>query len=247
MDFICNICGAEVRDCPIERIDREISSCPQCGSTVRVRSIIHLLSLALLGRSLPIPEFPYRRKNIVGLGMSDWQGYAEPLAEMFDYTNTFLHTQPFYDVALGDAKRAGTCDFVISTDVFEHVTPPVDDAFDNVFALLKPGGHFIFSVPWTTDAQTDEHFPAIFEYRVVRFGDQYVVVNRTRDGAYELYEHPIFHGGAGETLEMRLFCEAHLWAQLTRAGFTDIRVLTEAVPEYGILPRTGMPFLARRP
>jgi hypothetical protein len=248
VNFICNVCGTSVRDCPIEKIDREVQSCPHCGSTVRMRSIVHLLSVTLFGKSIPLPQFP-EDKSIVGLGMSDWDGYAGPLATKFAYTNTFFHCEPFYDVGKGDRGRAGTCDFVISTEVFEHVAPPVDRAFGNAFELLKPGGHLIFTVPWTTKPQTEEHFPDLLDYRIVRFDGEFVLVNRTRHGSYELHQELIFHGGPGETLEMRVFCQSALKNHFARAGFADVQTVGSDVPEFGIIHKHpwSLPMLARRP
>ena len=42
-----------------EKLAREEVSC-SCGSTVRVRSIAHVLSLELFGESLAISEMPFR-------------------------------------------------------------------------------------------------------------------------------------------------------------------------------------------
>ena len=55
-----------------------------------MRSIIHLLSLARYGRSIVLPQFTVDR-SVVGIGLSDWLGYAEPLARIFNYTNTYFH------------------------------------------------------------------------------------------------------------------------------------------------------------
>jgi hypothetical protein len=114
MDFQCNVCGTAVKGCPIEDIDRETASCPICHSTVRMRSIVHLLSMALFGRSMPLPEFPVDC-GIVGIGLSDWAGYAEPLAKKVGYTNTFYHQEPFFDICAPVDDRRSTCDFLIST------------------------------------------------------------------------------------------------------------------------------------
>lgn len=62
---------------------REEPSCPRCGSTVRMRSIIHTLSMELFGKSMPIKDFPDER-NITEVGISDWQGYAGPLSRKLD-------------------------------------------------------------------------------------------------------------------------------------------------------------------
>lgn len=180
--------------------------------------------------------------------MSDWDGYAVPLANKFSYTNTFLHCPPFYDVSRGDEARNSTCDFVIATEVFEHVVPPANRAFINAFDLLKSGGHFIFTVPWTTALHTVEHFPNLHEYRIVRFDDDFVMVNRTKDGTYEVHSDLVFHGGPGETLEMRLYCRSDLESILAEVGFTDIRIFGEDHLEFGIINKHpwSLPILARK-
>src|SRR6266849_4742006 len=86
LSFRCNIC-----DRPgltrMATLDREGPSCEGCKSSVRLRAIIQILSLELFGRSLSISEFPDSH-DIVGLGISDWEVYAEGLACKFNYTNT---------------------------------------------------------------------------------------------------------------------------------------------------------------
>ena len=83
VSFICNVCGAENN---VENFASEPATCA-CGSNVRVRALIHLLSLELFGRSFPLVEFP-ELKAIRALGMTDKEGYARLLAVKFDYTNT---------------------------------------------------------------------------------------------------------------------------------------------------------------
>jgi hypothetical protein len=160
--FTCNICGAEISSC--DEFAREDQSCP-CGSTVRFRSIVHLLSLALFGRSISLIEFP-TNKSIVGIGMSDWSGYAKSLALKFSYTNTFYSREPKLDIT---HPPAWTCDFLISSEVFEHVEPPVDRAFVGASRLVKPGGHLILSVPFVS-GKTIEHYPNLATYKVVELG-----------------------------------------------------------------------------
>jgi len=248
LDFVCNVCGTEVSDCPLDAIDREVPSCPSCQSTVRFRSIVHLLSLALFGRSIPLSRFP-RDRSIVGLGLSDWGGYAGPLAEKLSYSNTYFHAPPYLDIAQPVDDRAMTCDFLISTEVFEHVAPPVSRAFRHAFELLKPGGHLVLTVPFTNASETAEHFPELHDYRIVQFGDDYVLVNRTADGRYTMHEKLCFHGGPGTTLEMRVFCRTDLISQLSAAGFGEIQVMENDAPEWGILHKNSwsLPLLAQRP
>jgi SAM-dependent methyltransferase len=248
MDFVCNVCATEVKDCPLERIDREVPSCPTCGSTVRFRGVIHLLSLALHGRSIPLPHFP-ADKTVGGVGLSDWETYADVLAEKYTYANTFFHTEPFLDIAKPiDAALRASADFLISTDVFEHVAPPLQKAFDGACDLLRPGGHLIFTVPYSLGEKGVEHYPELHDYRVVQFGDAYVVVNRTADGRYVVHENPVFHGGPGTTLEMRIPSLSELAGHMQAAGFT-FRVFEANVPEWGIVytQQPDRSILAKKP
>ena len=122
INFKCNICNAE-NNIPVGAFHRELAFCVNCGSNVRFRGIIHGLSVSLFGRSIPLTEFP--KKVLRGIGMSDWANYAEPLSRHFDYTNTFYHCEPKLDlIDLSSLERWRGQDFVISSDVIEHVPPP---------------------------------------------------------------------------------------------------------------------------
>ena len=66
MTFTCNICGARNE---VESMVTEPATC-SCGSNVRVRALIHLLSMELFGESLMLRDFP-RLKSIRGIGMTD--------------------------------------------------------------------------------------------------------------------------------------------------------------------------------
>ena len=242
--FRCNICGA---DClvPEERLQREVASCA-CGSSLRSRAIVHLLSLGLFGRSLALSEFP-RDKSIRGLGMSDWDGYARPLAERLGYRNTWYHQEPRLDITQVSDEQAGSCDFLISSDVFEHVAPPVARAFEGARKLLRAGGVFVLTVPFDhAAAQTVEHFPDLHRFRIVEEDGNLRLYNERSDGRTEVFDDLVFHGGPGSTLEMRLFSQAALLRHCQEAGFRDARVVAEDVPQWGIRWRHpwSLPILA---
>jgi len=86
-----------------------------------------------------------------------------------------------------------------------------------------------------------------------------VVESVRTDGTVELDENPIFHGGEGDTLELRVFSQADVLAYLYRAGFEDIQVYDQPEPNLGYYwppmperPTLGRGFLgytitARRP
>ncbi len=231
--FTCNICGsAASADLP----DREASSCGKCGSNVRFRWIVQALSVEFFGESIPLSKFPSRRK-VRGLGMSDPQPIADVLSKRFDYRNTFFHREPRFDImkAAGEAEfDFGAFDFIIASEVFEHVQGPVQTAFDNLARLLKPGGFAVFSCPYETDGDTVEHFPNLHDWQVVKLRSDYILVNRTVHGALETFDNLVFHGGEGSTLEMRVFSERDLMANCRTAGFGRI-VVAEDYPPFGIV------------
>lgn len=223
IEYRCNICGGKNR-LESRKFHRELALCEKCGANARFRGIIHVLA-GFLGNanSGPLREWP-QRPNIFGIGMSDWPGYATLLQEKFSYENTFYDRQPQLDIQNPTKAQLGKYDFVISSDVFEHVMPPLQQGFDNLLALLKPGGTLVFSVPYTRSLETVEHYPGLHAYEIVDFRGGKILVNRNEAGALAVYDNPVFHGGEGATLEMRLFCEADVLSRLACAGFTDIMV-----------------------
>jgi len=234
INFQCNICGTFCQS-SLSNLGREIPSCPACGSTVRMRSIIHILSTELFGDSIILPEFP-ENKKVTGMGMSDWSGYAEPLAQKMTYTNTYYHQEPQLDITSIDQQLENTCDFIISSDVFEHIEPPISVAFDNLFRLLKKEGVLIFTVPFVLkNEETLEHFPDLFNYSIEKnWRGQPLLKNITKDGRTQVFKNLTFHGGEGFTLEMRLFSKQSLIHYFSRSGFKKIKFYDESNQQYGI-------------
>ena len=165
IDYQCNICGNFCQNL-LSNLEREIPSCPVCGSTVRMRSIIHILSTELFGKSVILPEF-LENQNIIGIGMSDWIGYAIPLAKKLAYTNTFYHKEPKLDIKLIDDSCENKYDFIISSDVFEHIEPQISTAVENLFKLLKYGGFTVFLFPtyWKENIQSN----IFLTYLIIQF------------------------------------------------------------------------------
>jgi len=244
--FTCNICGA-VCERPAAPSGREVPDCPTCGSTVRLRSLMALLSREIVGVELALPDFPVL-KGVRGLGMSDPEELAKRLAEKFDYTNTFYHQEPRLDIVNPAQEQLRRYDFILSSEVLEHVPQPVERAFGNLNGMLKPDGLLLLTVPYTINGQTAEHFPELHEYALAAPGGRTVLVNRRRDGSLEVFENLSFHGGDGSTLEMRVFTEASLKETLAAAGFPDVHIAIEDVAEFGV--RHGetwsLPMVARK-
>ncbi len=244
-EFVCNLCGVK-NTWPGGPFEREAAGCGTCGSTLRLRALLGALSLELFGTRLALPGFP-RVKSLRGLGTSDSNQYAQRLAEVFDYRNTFYDREPRFDLGQSPGE-SGVYDFLLSSDVFEHVAPPLEQAFRNVAGLLKPGGVLVFTVPYEIE-ESAEHFPGLHEYGLAEVGGRTVLVNRTRTGAIQVSEDLVFHrNGAGESLEMRVFSERTLRDALAAAGFQNVKIHSEVYRPFGIVPAESwsLPVAARK-
>jgi SAM-dependent methyltransferase len=232
VNFRCNLCGTRNR-AVLAQLSREAPSCRGCGSNVRFRAMARLVVRELLGRDAALPDIP-KRRDIAGLGLSDVAAYALPLAETFAYENTWFHMAPQLDIAAAPPERFGRYDFVVSSDVFEHVAPPIARAFENARKLLRPGGRFIFTVPFSLDPDTAEHFPELHDWTMAERDGTWRLTNTTRTGTRQTFDELVFHGGPGSTLEMRLFSQSGLEREFARAGFVRVRVAAEPYLPFGI-------------
>ena len=230
--FQCNLCGAP-NAATLASLTRESPSCAVCDSTVRSRAMAHLLTLEICGRPTALPDAAVR-KTIAGIGLSDAAAYALPLASLYSYENTWFDRRPRLDIADLPASRVGRYDFVIASDVFEHIAPPVAQAFANARRLLRSGGRLIFSVPFSLEADTREHYPELHDWSIALHEGVRTLVNRTADGRLQTFTDPRFHGGPGSTLEMRLFSRAALERECARAGFARMRVAADPYLPFGI-------------
>lgn len=223
-EFTCNICGAQCQE----------AACPACGATLRDRSIVHVLSLELFGVELTLPEFP-RLKSLRGLGTSDSHVYADRLGAKFDYRNTFFDRAPRLDLADPPEEEFGRYDFLISSEVMEHVVPPVEAAFRNACRLLKPNGILVLTTPYSLEAATAEHYPDLHRFGFAEVDGKLVLVNRTQSGELQVFDNPVFHVGcSGQALEVREFSEGALKAVLAGAGFASVRVYSQNYAAFGI-------------
>ena len=232
VEYHCNVCGclnAELAS----RFHRETTACASCGSNPRFRGLVHALCCTLFGQPLILADMP-SNLAITGLGFSDSEIYAPSLRRIFAYENTYLDQTPQLDITnAASCEKYLPVDFVVCSDVFEHISPPVPEAFANLRSLLRKTGVLVFSVPTIAAKETVEHFPSFFQTRVVNVGGVDVLVNRRRDGRVEVFQDLVFHGGAGVVLEMRVFSQDRLVQHLEEASFTDIQVYSDAIPEIG--------------
>lgn len=235
-----------------DSLSREAGACRKCGSVVRLRALVHLLSLHLFGDSLPVQSWPIK-PDVVGYGVSDWPKFEQYLPAKVGYKNTQFDeairgTQLFLDITSPPDELEETADFVICSEVLEHVAAPVQRAFDGLFALLKPGGALIFSVPYWLNP-TVEHFPELHDWQIKEIGGSRTLVNRTISGEEQTFTELCFHGGGDAVLEMRLFGFEDVLRHLNVAGFEQIAVAQQQHLPYGIdFPEPwSLPISARKP
>jgi len=207
---------------------------------------MNALSTELFGIPLSLLDFP-RVKSWRGLGSSDSNQYADRLATVFDYRNTFYDRQPRLDWS-DPPEESSAYDFVLSSDVFEHVAPPLDKAFRNVYDMLKSNGVLVFTVPYEIE-DSAEHFPDLHEYGMAEVGERHVLVNRTRGGETQIFENLNFHlSGSGESLEMRVYSEKTLRDSLAAAGFSSVKIHAGNYQPFGIVTAESwsLPISARK-
>lgn len=219
---VCNLCGF-----PVIRLHRGDAGqrCVRCLSTFRHRAIGRVLE----DRRIPTDATVYE--------LSSRGALYRYLARRFSDVTA---SEYFDDVPPGSYKAGVQCqdvehltypdrsfDLVTSTEVFEHVA---DDArgFREILRVLRPGGHFVFTVPLTDEAQTIE--------RAVR-----------RNGDIVHLLEPEYHGdrlrGQGTVLAFRTYGR-DIVERMADAGFVAsiarIASVRNAIPD-------GRVVVGRRP
>ena len=236
LSFICDICG-HAAEAPLEQVaERETITCA-CGSTLRFRAVTAALQERLFGKIQPLAQIP-RHKEIKGLGMSETGVYCHLLKQKFEYVNTFLDRPPMLDIMDPAPEDLERFDFVICSDVMEHVPQPVALAFANLRRLLRPGGTLVFTVPYSFGDGVHEHFPDLCSYELRGTGADTYLVNTNSDGEETIYRDLHFHGGHGSTLEMRLFSLGGVIELLGEAGFRETKIHDGHLPYWGVVIST---------
>jgi len=234
MSLICNITGNKF-DLNDEEKGRELGI--RFGFNSRFRAICYVFCKIFYGECKIMNNLK-QNKSLKGIGMSD-SGWAQLFEQKFNYVNTFYHTSPFLDIYNTEhLKNYNNLDFIISSDVFEHINPfpSVQTAFDNLYRMLKCGGHIIFSVPFTY-GEHKEHYTNLYDYKIVKNdNNEYVLHNTTIDNKIEKFNNLCFHGGPGNVLEMRVFSKKSIISFFENSGFTDIVFyeINDDMNKYGI-------------
>jgi SAM-dependent methyltransferase len=99
-----------------------------------------------------------------------------------------------------DPSPLGELDFLIASEVFEHVEPPVEQAFANAARFLKPSGVLLLTVPWVWDGDRSAAIPELHDWRLEREESGFSILNRRPDGQVERFRDMAFDGSPGPSL-----------------------------------------------
>jgi SAM-dependent methyltransferase len=223
----CIICGCKNKKAIVAR---EAMFCKKCQSTWRVRATALGVLKGIGSPLVPLPdvESDFSRR---GVGLSDHMSLVGALGAKFGYTNSYYHQFPRLDLLAIPVEQQHVFDFVICSDVLEHVPPPADLALTGVYQLLKNGSFAILSVPpWAgREAPTKEFYPDLASW--VEFEDRVEWIDG--EGRPHVDHSPEFHGGQGQTLAFREWGMEDFCIRLLDVGFKVVQEI-EPCPELGV-------------
>lgn len=207
------------------------------GTWCRARAIIYALLSEL--NLFPILAFIENRKDINGLGISDDLRYASILELKFNYQNTWFHKEPRLDIMKFKHERHETLDFIICSDVLEHTIGDYKIALKNFYYYLRKNGILVLTVPFDMNIEkTIEHYPSCINYTVVfdETNENYLKTIIHYHNSDSIAENPVFHGGPGNTLEMRKFSFQELVNETLKLGYSKYKFYPLDNSFYGISP-----------
>ena len=178
--FTCPVCGQDERplydfpdlDCRREHrigILRETLQCRHCFASMRQRSLALgiLKHLARNGKAPVHSIEDLARQHLLGLAVLDSDNFSaisERLRRCSTYVrSSYIPSRPWgQEIAPGylnlDLQKLtlpdALFDLVLTSDVMEHVRDS-DAAHREIFRVLKPGGAYVFNVPYLEDAAHD--------------------------------------------------------------------------------------------
>lgn len=95
----------------------------------------------------------------------------------------------------------------------------VSTGFCHTGRLAEATGFLVLTVPYSLEPGTLEHYPELAESAFAATNGRTVLVGRSSDGGHHVFDERTFHGGAGSTLERRIFSDAGIRKGLAAPGF----------------------------
>lgn len=233
-EFVCSICGQVNLARNEQNIRRELMICQACGSNMRFRAIACAITQALTGSVCILSDLPIDL-SIKSIGISDAAQYAQILEQKLSYTNTYLHTKPQLDIEnLASFSSYGLLDLIVCSDVLEHTLKPPMRVLVNLAQSIKPGGYLVLSAPSFLMPDHIERYPSLNSYDVEKAADgSYRLIFHTPFSTHGVDNQPVFHGGPGRVLELRIISHPQLLQECELAGFELIWNHVPALSNYG--------------
>lgn len=244
MPGYCAVCGNPTVFRLRSENFREDVTCAVCGSFNRQRQTVHVLLSSIKGGDVG----PFASIKNIPASTKLWNAEANRalhnrlLAHLKDnyysseYIDPGLKSGQVWDGVLHvDMQQThfedGTLDFVLSSDVLEHLPHP-DRALREIFRILRPGGYHIFTVPF--------------------YGHRFLNEKRVEtdeNGVETFLLPPLYHGdpvrAEGGALVYNIFAP-ELLCEIEAIGF-DTRLLRVYSPFRGILGDNGLVIAVRKP
>ncbi len=154
-----------------------------------------------------------------GLGVSDDMKLAQRLFQLFMYTNSYFHQFPTVDITSPPSETRAQFEFIVCSDVLEHVPPPVEFALLGLRSMLRPQGFLVVSVPCQVNPESTEYYPNIVSWDLSDDGLRWTDLA----GIDHFDPDPELHGGSGQTLAFRFWSITDLADRLVRTGFSSVR------------------------
>jgi SAM-dependent methyltransferase len=152
---ICNICRRPTLFVIIGSNLRETAICVFCRSFNRARQMYHVFSLQRTSADIRI----WNMENSGSLHKTLLKTYGGNYVYSAYLGKGIESGTVKQNVRHEDVRRTSFppdyFDFVLSSDVLEHVPKP-EDAFVEIHRILKPGGTLIFTVPLLEDQEKSD-------------------------------------------------------------------------------------------
>jgi hypothetical protein len=140
------------------------------------------------------------------------------------YQNYHYHQEPKLDITQVPLNLFSSAGIVSSTEVLEHVAPPVDLAFSGFKKLLRKNGTLVLSVPHSdTSGVNLKHSPEMTNAQLI-LDEEPRLVGTLKNGKRTEFSNLIFHGGLGFTLEYRVFSFHSLREEILNSAFIEYRL-----------------------
>jgi hypothetical protein len=200
----CAVCGEPI-SFQQNLAHREAQICGGCGSCPRFCGLALAVSRTVWREAdRPLAQQPPRR-DLVAIGISDDDRLARVFSEKFLYQNTRFHSEPYLDLC-----SAESCDLSFALDVIEHTIEPPVVPLKHLFSILKPGGTLILSVPTYLCPSTIEWYGGAERIEIDQIRGSHSVRWRNKRRTEYIDDNPVFHGGPGSVLEMRIISHSEL-------------------------------------